>query len=147
VSGRTNRSPRRTVDRRAARGEATRARLYEATVAEFRERGFAETEVAVVAERVGLSRAAFYVHFAGKDEVLRELLVVEERRIADRARRASAADVSVAGVLTAVVDAVLAAERRIGHSLVRDLCAAQFRPEFAQHLTVDDHPLGLMLVE
>lgn len=133
-------------NRRTAQREATRARLFEETVKEFRARGFAETEIGVITERVGVSRGTFYVHFAGKDEVLRELLLAEEGRIAAAAQAVSDRGVAVEGVLSAVVDAVLAAERRLGRRLVRDLCAAQFRPEFAQILDVDDHPLGLMLV-
>ena len=132
---------------RAAQRATTRARLYEATVAEFMSQGFAATEVAVVAERVGLSRGAFYVHFAGKDEVLRELLVVEEQHIADTARAALDDTSDVAELFLAVVTAVLTAEQRLGRGLVRDLCAAQFRPEFAAQLAVEDHPLGVMLVE
>ena len=127
--------------------EATRARLYEETVREFAERGFAATEISVVTDRVGLSRGAFYVHFTGKDEVLRELLAVEEQHIADAAVQSAGADASVRDLFLAVVDTVFAAEQRIGRGLVRDLCAAQFRPEFVQLLSVDDHPLGLMLVE
>lgn len=133
-------------NRRTAQREATRARLFEETVKEFRARGFAETEIGVIADRVGVSRGAFYVHFAGKDEVLRELLLNEERRIAAAAQAVSDRGVAVEGVFGAVIDAVLAAERRLGRRLVRDLCAAQFRPDFAQILDVDDHPLGLMLV-
>jgi AcrR family transcriptional regulator len=134
-------------DRRSAQREATRARLFEETVAELRQRGFAETEIAVITERVGVSRGAFYVHFAGKDAVLRELLIIEERRIAEAALGATGREAGLPEVFAAVVDAVLAAERRLGRRLVRDLCAAQFRPEFAQLLALDDHPLGLMLVE
>ena len=134
-------------DRRSAQREATRARLFEETVSEFSRRGFADTEVAVVTERVGLSRSAFYVHFTDKDEVLRELLIIEEQRIADEARLATERDATVRMLFGAIVDAVLAEEQRMGRRLVRDLCAAQFRPEFATRLSVDDHPLGLMLVE
>ena len=136
----------RLGNRRSAQREATRARLFEETVREFRKRGFADTEIAVIAERVGVSRGAFYVHFTGKDEVLRELLLIEEHRIAGAALAASDQDAPLAGVFGAVVDAVLAAERRLGRRLVRDLCAAQFRSDFAQHHDVADHPLGLMLV-
>ena len=50
-------------------------------------------------------------------------------------------------VLLGVVDAVLAAERRLGRRLVRDLCAAQFRPEVASSQDVGDHPVGLMLID
>lgn len=134
-------------DRRSAQREATRARLFEETVAEFRQRGVADTEISAVTERVGLSRGAFYVHYATKDAVLRELLILEEQHIADTARAATGGHGSVGDVFRAVVDAVLAAERRLGRRLVRDLCAAQFRAEFAQLLDVDDHPLGLLLVE
>ncbi len=132
--------------RRSVQREATRARLFEETVKEFEERGFADTGIAVIAERVGVSRGAFYAHFAGKDEVLRELLLIEERRIADAALASSGQGGPLEGVFSAVVDAVLAAEQRLGRRLVRDLCAAQFRPDFAQIHDVDDHPLGLMLV-
>ncbi len=134
------------TNRRSAQRDATRARLFEETVKEFKERGFADTEIAVITERVGVSRGAFYVHFAGKDEVLRELLLIEEARIAAAALTVSNWGVPLEGVFGAVINAVLAAERLFGRRLVRDLCAAQFRPDFAQLSDVDDHPLGLMLV-
>ena len=116
-------------------------------VNEFTQRGVAGTEIAVITERVGITRGAFYVHFADKDHVLRELLMAEEQLIADGARAAAGDDGDVTELFGAVVDTVLDAEQRIGRRLVRDLCAAQFRPEFAQLLAVDDHPLGLMLVD
>jgi len=134
-------------DRRSAQRAATRARLYEEMVREFSRRGVAETEVAVVAKRAGVSRPAFYVHFNDKDEVLRELLIVEERGIAEAARSSAGPEATVRMLFTAVVDAVLAAEERLGRLLVRDLCAAQFRPEFARLVAVEDHPLGVMTVE
>jgi AcrR family transcriptional regulator len=133
--------------RRSAQREATRARLFDETVKEFRQRGFADTEVAVVTERVGVSRGAFYVHFSGKDEVLRELLLIEESRIAAAALKVSDRGVPLDEVFGAVVDAVMAAERRLGRRLVRELCAAQFRPDFAQQQDVGNHPLGLMLID
>ena len=74
------------------------------------------------------------------------MLLIEERRIADAALASSGQGGPLEGVFSAVVDAVLAAEQRLGRRLVRDLCAAQFRPDFAQIHDVDDHPLGLMLV-
>lgn len=131
---------------RSVQRGATRARLFEETVEEFKRRGFVETEIAAITERVGVTRGAFYVHFAGKDEVLRELLLIEERRIAAAALRVSERAAPLDEVFGAVVEAVLRAERRLGRRLVRDLCAAQFRPE-AQGHDVGDHPVGLMLVE
>ena len=132
---------------RSARREATRARLFEETVEEFKRRGFAETQIASITERVGVTRGAFYVHFAGKDEVLGELLLIEERRIAATALLASEQAVPLKAVFSVVVDAVLRAERRLGRRLVRDMCAGQFRPEVAQGHDVGDHPVGLMLID
>ncbi len=132
---------------RSVRREATRARLFDETVEEFRRRGFAETEIGAITERVGVTRGAFYVHFAGKDAVLRELLLIEERRIAATAGLAGEQALPLEAVFSAVVDAVLRAERRLGRRLVRDLCAGQFRPEVAQGHGVGDHPVGLMLID
>jgi AcrR family transcriptional regulator len=132
---------------RSAQRETTRARLFDETVEEFKRRGFAETEIAAITERVGVTRGAFYVHFTGKDEVLRELLVIEEHRIAAAVVVASEGADSLEAVFSAVIDAVLRAERRLGRRLVRDLCAGQFRPAVAQGHDVGDHPVGLMLVD
>ena len=142
-SDRTNKG----TGRRAAQREDTRARLFDETVAEFKSKGFAGTEIAAITDRVGVTRGAFYVHFAGKEEVLRELLVIEEHRIAAAARRVSEQDVPLVGVFDAVVDAVLRAERRLGRPLVRDLCAGQFMPGATQGHAATDHPVGLLLVE
>ncbi len=136
-----------TTSVRSAQREATRSRLFTETVEEFKRRGFADTEISAITERVGVTRGAFYVHFAGKDAVLRELLLIEERRIAATALRDCDETESLETAFGAVVDAVLAAERRLGRRLVRDLCAAQFRPEVARDHDVGDHPVGLMLVE
>jgi AcrR family transcriptional regulator len=135
------------TDRRSAQRDATRARLFDETVEEFRQKGFAATEIAAITERVGVTRGAFYVHFAGKEEVLRELLLIEERRIAAAALLVSEQAAPLEAVFGAVVGAVLRAERRLGRRLVRDLCAGQFRPEVAQGQEVDDHPVGLMLID
>lgn len=145
-AGRNEGSGSTSVNRRSAQRDATRARLFEATVEEFKQRGFAATEIAVITDRVGVSRGAYYVHFAGKDEVLRELLRIEERGIAAAVLPASDQGVPLEEVLRGVVDAVLEAEQRLGRRLVRDLCAAQFRPDFVQAHEVGDHPLGLMLL-
>lgn len=132
---------------RSAQREATRTRLFKETVEEFKRVGFAETEIATITDRVGVSRGAFYVHFAGKDEVLRELLLIEERRIAAAALLVSDEAGPIEAVFRAVVDAILRAERRLGRGLVRDLCAGQFRPEVAQSHDVGGHPVGLMLID
>jgi AcrR family transcriptional regulator len=120
--------------------------LFEATVSEFRRVGFAATEIAIVTEQVGVSRGAFYAHFAGKEAVLIELLAIEERRIADQVRPLVAAREPLVSILEAAADAALATERRLGRRLTQDLCATQFRPELEPGAH-DDHPLASVLVE
>jgi AcrR family transcriptional regulator len=139
--------PTKGPNRRTAQRDATRAALFAETVEEFKRVGFAQTEIASITDRVGVSRGTFYVHFAGKEQVLRELLIVEERRIAAAARRISDHGAPLDEVLEAVVDAVLRAERRLGRPLVRDLCAGQFIPGATQGHVPADHAVGLLLVE
>jgi len=143
------RSDRRpSVNRRDAQREATRAALFAETVREFKRSGFAATEIAVITDRVGVSRGAFYVHFAGKEAVLRELLVQEETRIGVEVAPVIERGAPLGEVLQGVVDAVLTAERRLSRRLVRDLCAAQFLPDVAgSGGGQEDHPLVALLIE
>lgn len=48
----------------------TRARILEAAVALLGERGFSGMSIRDLAERAGMTTAALYYHFAGKDEIL-----------------------------------------------------------------------------
>ncbi|QKV97998.1 helix-turn-helix transcriptional regulator [Streptomyces sp. NA02950] len=59
-------------DRRDAR---TRTLLLDAAEAVFARRGYARTTVADITGEARLSRASFYVYFASKEEVFRELAV------------------------------------------------------------------------
>jgi AcrR family transcriptional regulator len=137
----------RGASRRDVQRDATRARLFDETVHEFKRVGFLDTEIAVVAERAGVSRGAFYVHFAGKDDVLREILLSEEHRIATEVRPLVERGQPLEDVLHAIVDAALKAERRLGRRLIRDLCAAQFRPEFSEGGSLADHPVAQVLLD
>ena len=134
------------MSQRAHQRDATRAQLFEATVSEFRRVGFAATEIAVVTDHVGVSRGAFYVHFAGKEAVLVELLAIEEQRIADKVRPLVVAGEPLIQILQAAADAVLATETRLGRRLTKDLCATQFRPELEPG-DPNDHPLASLLIE
>ncbi|WP_330249858.1 TetR/AcrR family transcriptional regulator [Nocardia sp. NBC_00565] len=51
----------------------TRAKLLEGAKALFAERGYAAVRVDDIAAAVGCSRATFYLHFAGKQELLRAI--------------------------------------------------------------------------
>lgn len=56
------------------RGEETRARLLDAAAAGFAEQGYDGTSVAEICDRAGVSKGAFYHHFASKQDLFLELL-------------------------------------------------------------------------
>lgn len=56
------------------RSEETRERLMEAALACFAERGYDATGVAEICQRAGVSKGAFYYHFASKQALFLALL-------------------------------------------------------------------------
>jgi AcrR family transcriptional regulator len=81
-----------------------RARLQEAALALYGERGYEETTVAEIAERAGLTKRTFFRYFTDKREVLfwgSELL--EQQMVA--AIQAAPASASALGLIGAVLDA------------------------------------------
>lgn len=55
-------------------GPGPREQVLDAAAALFAEHGYAGTSTRAIAERVGIRQASLYYHFAGKDEILLELL-------------------------------------------------------------------------
>lgn len=132
----------RVGHRREAQRLATREKLLEISVLEFRRRGFAHTEIATIVERAGVSRGTFYFHFPTKEDVLEELRMREERRIVRQVAPLAEGGESLETVLRTVVSGILEAEDRLGRELVRDICAVQFRPGVADSDTVANHPVA-----
>lgn len=64
--------PRAT--RQRGGGLAPRDEILDHAAALFAERGYSGTTTRAIAERVGIRQASLYYHFAGKDEILLELL-------------------------------------------------------------------------
>lgn len=58
---------------------SARDEILDAAAALFAERGYAGTSTRSIAERVGVRQASLYYHFAGKDEILLELLETSVR--------------------------------------------------------------------
>jgi len=63
-----------------------RDQILDAAAALFVENGFSATSTRAIAERVGIRQASLYHHFAGKDEVLVELLATSVRPSLDVVR-------------------------------------------------------------
>jgi len=120
-------------------GDRTRARLFEAAVAEFRRVGFDRASIARIASEAGVSRPSFYFHFPTKEHVLLELQWGLERAVVERIAVAP----SLREALLAFVDGMIDAERRLGGSgLLRDILSIYARRP--QGIDLDDQPLPLV---
>ncbi|MEE2853699.1 MAG: TetR family transcriptional regulator [Actinomycetota bacterium] len=128
---------------REARRLETRARLFDAALAEISRRGVAAADVSAIVAEAGVARGTFYFHFPTKEHVLIEVERLEETRIISEFGDAGG---DLEAVLSELVPHVLSAERRLGEAVFRDMLGLHFsstRPiedEFAQH------PLGQFLV-
>jgi AcrR family transcriptional regulator len=71
-------------DRREAQGEATRRALTTAARELFGERGYAATSIDEVASRAGVTKGAFYHHFAGKADLFQEVYEQVMREVSDK---------------------------------------------------------------
>jgi AcrR family transcriptional regulator len=69
---------------RTRRRLATRDRLFEAAMAEFRRRGVAAAQIEAIVSAARVARGTFYLHFPTKDHVLLELLRRRQTHIAKR---------------------------------------------------------------
>lgn len=67
---------------------ATRDRVFEASLAEFRRVGVAATQIEDIVRKAGVARGTFYLHFPTKDHVLLELARRRQQALADRLARA-----------------------------------------------------------
>lgn len=107
----------------------TRARLYDLTIAEFREVGVDKTRIRDVVERAGVVPGTFYFHFPTKSHVLLEF---GNRCVADVAAQlpGSIDDPPELGVLLdALSDATARLERDIGNTeLLRAAVSVFQRP-------------------
>ena len=86
-----------------ARAEATRARLLEAAVTAFAEKGFHGTTTRDIAAAAGMSPAALYVHHRSKEELLHQISREGHERTLELVRQAVASHDSPTEQLRAVV--------------------------------------------
>ncbi len=118
-------SPYRRPDGNERRSLATRRRIYEAALEEFRSNGFEAASIARIAVRAGVSRPSFYFHFPTKQHVLLELQWLLENELVE----------SISGLPTArdalhgFVDGLVEIEDRVGRGgLFRDVVNNWVRP-------------------
>lgn len=91
--------------------QSTRDRILEVALDLFIEQGFDKTSLREIAERLGISKAALYYHFAGKDDILLALhfrLHEFGRRAFERLGQTPAGAESWGRLLDQMIDAMLA---------------------------------------
>jgi TetR/AcrR family transcriptional regulator, repressor for uid operon len=113
---------------REIRRMETRARLFDAALAEIARSGLAGADVSAIAGAAGVVRGTFYFHFPTKEHVLAELERLEEARLAAQLSRFLAAPHDLAGALAEVVRLMTLTERRVGRGLFREMLGLHFSP-------------------
>ncbi len=134
--------PALSANRRERASDATRARLYEAAIAEFRSAGFEQASVARIAEAAGVSRPSFYFHFPTKSQVLVELEYAIERDLAERLKRGR----SLSEAFEILVEGLVEAERSVGsEELFREMLIVAIRRTPGSSFDPTDFPALLEL--
>jgi AcrR family transcriptional regulator len=109
---------------------ATRERLYQAALAEFRSKGFEHANVSEIARAAGVSRPSFYAHFPTLDHVLFELAWRLALQIVRRLEGAT----GLRETLDRLVEALIEAEQAVDDAaLFREMISV-----FARRSTAPD---------
>jgi AcrR family transcriptional regulator len=128
---------------REVRRLETRARLFDAALAEIAQRGLAAADVSAIAASAGVVRGTFYFHFPAKEHVLVELERKEETKIVAELGEANG---DLATMLSQLVHHVLDAERRLGAVIFRDMLGLHFSSTRPVEDELAQHPLAEFLV-
>jgi AcrR family transcriptional regulator len=134
------------LNAREAQRLQTRARLFDAAVAEIGRTGLAGTDVAAIAAAVGVARGTFYFHFPTKEHVLVELERNEEAKIVAQLADRTDHRGDLMSMLTSLVRQVLAAEKRLGPVVFRDMLALHFSATRPIGDELDEHPLAEFVI-
>jgi len=134
------------LNARDAQRLQTRARLFDAAVAEIGTTGLAGTDVAAIAAAVGVARGTFYFHFPTKEHVLVELERNEEAKIVAKLATKTSAPGDLMSMLTSLVREVLAAEERLGPVVFRDMLGLHFSATRPVGDQPDEHPLAEFVI-
>ncbi len=121
----------------------TRARLFDAAVAEIKRSGLAGADVSAIVAAAGVARGTFYFHFPTKEHVVVELERNEEARIIAKLDPQSK---DLSSLLTQLVRHVVDAEKRLGPIIFRDMLGLHFSSSRPLDDTLNEHPLAEFVI-
>jgi AcrR family transcriptional regulator len=132
---------------REAQRLATRARVFDAALAEIALSGLAGADVAAIATAAGVVRGTFYFHFPSKEHVLAELERAEEAKIVSKLGIETTEPGDLIAMLSLLIRQVLAAERRLGPVVFRDMLGLHFSATRPVEDELTEHPLAQYLID
>jgi AcrR family transcriptional regulator len=132
---------------REAQRLATRARVFDAALAEIGRFGLAGADVAAIATAAGVVRGTFYFHFPSKEHVLAELERAEEAKIVSKLGIETTEPGDLTAMLSLLIRQVLAAERRLGPVVFRDMLGLHFSATRPVEDELTEHPLAQYLID
>jgi len=139
-------SPATEVGAREAQRLATRARVFDAALAEIGRSGLAGADVAAIAAAAGVVRGTVYFHFPTKEHVLVELERAEEVKIVAKLDTATIETDDLIAMLRLLVHQVLAAETRLGPVIFRDMLGLHFSATRPVEDELTEHPLAEFVI-
>jgi AcrR family transcriptional regulator len=131
---------------RQVRMQGTRARLFDAALAEIGRSGLVGADVSAIASAAGVVRGTFYFHFPTKEHVLVELELNEEARIVAELDVAQTDTDDLVSVLSLLVRHVIAAEQRLGPVVFREMLGLHFSANRPVEDEVSEHPLAEFVI-
>jgi AcrR family transcriptional regulator len=133
-----SRSPFVRTGARERQRAATRERLFEAALAEFRSKGFERANVSEIARAAGVSRPSFYAHFPTLDHVLFELSWRFALQVEQRIEGAE----GLRDTLMNLAEAVIEAEQAVGDAaLLREMVSIFVRRPLSLPLAAGELPV------
>ncbi|OBG26717.1 TetR/AcrR family transcriptional regulator [Mycobacterium sp. 852002-51057_SCH5723018] len=127
---------------REVRRLETRARLFDAALGEIGRSGLAGADVSAIASAAGVVRGTFYFHFPTKEHVLVELERNEEATIVSELADAQTDSDDLVSLLSLLVEGVVAAERRLGPVVFREMLGLHFSATRPVEDELTEHPLA-----
>lgn len=121
---------------RPTRGDATRRKIFDAAISEFKAEGVEKASIAKIARTVGVSRPTFYFHFSNKQQLLFEL----QHRLEEPIVIVVESCETFSSALNAVVRGLTKARQSVGNrQLFSDMLLIYTKNN--QELVTDDQPL------